>query len=238
MQGKMEHRAYWVELHCHTSETSFCSTVRGKELVELYKAKKYDAMVVTDHYYDGYFNWLKEMSWNEKVDRFLAGYRNAKAHGDKIGMSVILGIELRFTDHFNDYLVFGLTERMLYDYPRLYDYSIEKFSAFAKEHRLLWIQAHPFRDGMVNVDYAYLDGIEIYNAHPEHNSRNDVAERTYRMQHQKRPSFIATAESDCHNVSHEGRAGILSSKLPQDGAELVSLLRSGDYEIYTSVSPC
>ena len=229
---------YLTELHCHTSETSSCSTVKGADLVNIYKSKNYNAIVITDHYYKGYFDNLGDMPWEEKINRYLSGYRNAKKHGDtnksdNIWMTVILGIELRFADNFNDYLVFGLNERLLYDYPMLYDYKIEKFSEFSKAHNLLFIQAHPFRNGMVIINHDYLDGIEIYNAHPWHNSRNILAEYIYEEQRKKCP-FIATVGSDCHNVSHEGRAGIITKTLPENSVELASLLRSGDYKIYKS----
>ena len=229
--------SYLIELHCHTSETSSCSTVPGKELVNIYKAKNYNAIVITDHYYNGYFNAfsdisdISDISWNEKVDNYLSGYRNAKKRGDEVGVNVILGMEIRFTDNSNDYLVFGLTEQILYDYPMLYEYKIEKFSEFSKEHNLIFTQAHPFRNGMIIINHDYLDGIEIYNGHIWHNSRNELAELIYKEQSQKRP-FIAIVGSDCHNVSHEGRAGIISDILPSDSVELAAILRSGEYKIY------
>jgi len=222
---------YLIELHCHSSETSSCSNVKGAALVDLYKAKNYNAIVITDHYYDGYFDGLGNISWPEKIDRFLSGHRNAKKHGDEIGVNVILGIELRFAGSSNDYLIFGLDEQFLYDYPELYKYKTEEFGKFSKEHNLLFIQAHPFRNYMLIINHDYLDGIEIYNAHPWHYSRNNLAELIYEEQNAKRP-FIAVVGSDCHNQSHEGRAGIITNTLPCDSAGLASILRSGDYKIY------
>jgi len=225
---------YLIEPHCHTSETSSCSTIRGEELVDIYKAINYNAITITDHYYKGYFDSLGDMPWNEKTDRFLSGYRNAKKHGDKTGINVILGIELRFVDNSNDYLVFGFDEQLLYDYPALYDYRLEKFSEFSKEHNLLFIQAHPFRNGMVIINHDYLDGIEVYNGHIWHNSRNRLAEMIYEEQSQKR-NFIALSGSDCHNISHEGRGGIIAGILPRDSIEFASMLRNGDFKLYKSL---
>ena len=222
---------YLTELHCHSSETSSCSNVKGVELVDIYKAKNYDAIVITDHYYDGYFATFGDMPWAEKMDKFLSGYRNARQHGSEAGLNVILGIELRFTDNSNDYLIFGLDEQLLYDYPELYKYKLETFSEFSKEHNLLFTQAHPCRNGMVIINHDYLGGIEVYNAHPWHNSRNKMAEIIYEEQSQKRP-FVAVVGSDCHNKSHEGRAGIKTKTLPQDSIELASILRGGKYKIY------
>jgi hypothetical protein len=58
-----------------------------------------------------------------------------------------------------------------------------------------------------------------------------MAEYIYEEQSKKRP-FIPIVGSDCHNVSHEGRAGIITDILPQGSVELASILRSGDYRIY------
>lgn len=222
---------YLIEPHCHTSETSSCSTVRGEELVDIYKAKNYAAITVTDHYYSGYFDTLGDMPWDEKIDKFLSGYNNAKKRGDEVGVNVILGIELRFTSNFNDYLIFGLDGRLLRDYPHLYNCTLEKFSEFSKEHDLLFIQAHPFRNGMVIINHDYLDGIEVYNGHMWHNSRNGLAKLIYEEQHKKRP-FIALSGSDCHNVSHEGRGGIIAGSLPNNSAQFAAILKSGDYRLY------
>ena len=222
---------YLIELHCHTSETSPCSAVSGKTLADLYKAKNYHAITVTDHYERAYFDRLGDLSWEDKVDKYLSGYRSAKKHGEQTGIIVILGIELRFTDNYNDYLIFGLDEQFLYDNPELYNLGVSNFSKFAREHELLFIQAHPFRNGMVLINHDLLDGIEIYNAHQWHNSRNDLAELACQEQKKKRP-FIAAAGSDCHEVTHEGRAGIFSDTLPKDSVELADLLRSQNYKLY------
>ena len=224
---------YLIELHCHSSETSSCSAVTGATLADIYKAKDYHAITVMDHYYRHFFHRLGEKTWREKVDIFLAGYRNAEKRGGEIGLRVFLGIELRFNDNSNDYLVFGLNEQILYDSPELYNLGVKDFGEFARANGLLFIQAHPFRNGMVVVDHDHLDGIEIYNAHPWHNSRNYLAELAYTEQRKKhkRP-FVATVGSDCHELSHEGAVGITSDALPQDGFELAELLRGGKYEIY------
>ena len=224
---------YLIELHCHTAETSSCSTVSGETLVDIYKAINYNAITITDHYYNGYFDLLGDMPWNEKIDKYLSGYRNAKKHGDNVRVNVLLGIELRFADNFNDYLIYGLDEQLLYDYPLLYEYKLEKFSKFAKEHNLLFIQAHPFRNGMVVINHDYLDGIEVYNGHMWHNSRNKLAELIHEEQNKKRP-FIAVSGSDCHNISHEGRGGIIVDSLPKNSAEVASIFRGGEYKLYKS----
>ena len=224
---------FLTELHCHASETSECSKLRGDELVNRYRARGFHAIVVTDHYHHHWFfhDELEGLTWEKKVDKYLSGYRNAKQHGDRVGLNVILGMELRFTQNNNDYLVFGFDEQLLYDHSALYDYTPERFREFSKVHQLLFIQAHPFRRGTVVFDYDLLDGIEIFNGHPRYLSANPMAEFCHREQSKKRP-FIATVGSDCHRAPNVGLAGIVTEILPQNSFDIAAILRGGDYEIF------
>jgi len=222
---------FLTELHCHTSETSECSELRGNELVNLYRTKGFHAFVVTDHYHHKFFHKLDGLTWNEKVDQFLSGYRSAKQHGDRVGFNVILGMELRFNENLNDYLIFGFDEQFLYDYPELYDNTPERFREFSNTHHLLFIQTHPFRKGMMVINYDLLDGIEIFNAHPRHLYSNPMAEHCYQQQSKKR-SFIATVGSDCHRIPNVGVSGIITDILPQNSFDIATILRSGDYKIF------
>ena len=223
---------YLIELHCHSAEVSFCSAVSGAVLADIYKAKDYHAITIMNHYYREWFGRLEDMPVNDKLDKFLSGYRNAKKRGDEIGLQVILGMEIRFPENANDYLVFGLDEQILYDNPELYNLEHRKFSEFARANGLLFVQAHPFRDWMTVINPDYLDGLEIYNAHPWHKSRNELAERAYQEYSANRPGFIATVGSDCHELGHEAGAGISSGTLPKDGAELAAILRGGQYKMH------
>jgi hypothetical protein len=226
------HMRFLTELHCHTAETSECSKLQGEELVNQYRAKGFHAIVVTDHYHHIFFhNGLDGFTWNEKVDKFFFCYRTAKHYYYRVGFNVILGMELRFTEDSNDYLIYGFDEQFLYDYPELYDYTLERFREFADTHHLLFIQTHPFRRGMVVINYDLLDGIEIYNAHPRHLYSNPLAEFCYQEQSKKR-SFIATVGGDCHRAPSVGLAGIMTDILPENSFDIVTILRSGDYQIF------
>ena len=222
---------YLIELHCHSSEVSRCSAVSGAKLAEIYKAKNYHAITIMDHYARDWFENLGDISHEDKINIFLSGYKNASKRGREIGLGVILGMEIRFRENANDYLVFGLDEQFLYDNPELYNYNAHKFSEIARANGLLFIQAHPFRTWMTIINHDYLDGLEIYNAHPWHNSRNNLAELLYQEQRAKRP-FIPVVGSDCHELTHEARAGIISDTLPDNSAELADLLRSQNYRMY------
>lgn len=223
---------YKYDIHVHTSETSCCGRIPAAETVALYKAAGYTGICITDHYSHSCFDW-EEGTWREKSDRFLAGYRAAKdAAGE--GLDIILGAELHFGTpksapyRSNDYLVYGLDEELIYAYPELHHITLPEFSKIAKKHDLLIIQAHPMRDNMELVHLDLLDGIEVYNAHPNHNSRNsEVAEfvRTCGR------DFILTSGSDCHDTHHAARGGILTKKRIKNQYELRDVLRSRDFEL-------
>ena len=72
----------------------------------------------------------------------------------------------------------------------------------------------------------YLDGVEVLNLNPRHDSHNDLA-----LAYAKEHHLIMTAGSDCHRPGDQGTTGILSDTLPEDSFGLADLLRSGNYTI-------
>ena len=221
---------FFTELHAHTSDTSRCGEVCAKDLVALYKAAGASTVVMTDHLSPSTFEAYKgtDLSWAEKIDIFLQGYRNAKAAaGDEL--TVLLGMELRFDrkgDN-NDYLVYGITEEFLYQNPDLFKMRLASFSKLAHKNGLLMFQAHPFRNGMHIVNPEYLDGVEIYNACVRHNSRNAIAEKWAKL-HKLRGS----AGSDFHRAEDVARGGILTDKKIETNADLLEVLKSGSFTVY------
>ncbi len=108
---------YQYDLHCHTQGVSKCGKVSPQEGARLYIESGYDGVVITNHFNHYTLDGLPEgSSWDDKVDFFLSGWRDFRdAAGDKL--TVLLGMELRFTENFNDYLVYGVTEEFLRSHP-------------------------------------------------------------------------------------------------------------------------
>ena len=218
---------YLTELHAHTAETSRCAKERAEKLVSLYKAAGYSTVVITDHFSPSTYEACKKqnLSWDEKVDIFLAGYRAAvRAAGDDL--TVLLGMELRFArkGDRNDYLVYGVTESFFRKNPALLDMRLSSFSELAHRNGLLVFQAHPFRTGMHIVNPAYLDGVEIYNACVRHNSRNGIAEKWAKMH-----NLRGTSGSDFHREEDAARGGIVTERKIKSNADLLEVLQSGNY---------
>ena len=204
-----------VELHAHTSPVSSCSEIEPARLVRMYAELGYSAVCITNHLARGR---------SDDAEFYLADYYAAKEEGEKLGVNIILGAELRFKPSSNDYLAFGFLPEDLPGIISMLDMNIEEFSrAWRNENRFL-CQAHPYRDGMEQIDRTLVDGIEAFNAHPHHNSRVSVASRTA---HEENLRFVAG--TDFHHPGHQGLSATLTRFAPKTGADIVSILRSGDY---------
>ena len=144
----------------------------------------------------------------------------------EVGIRVYKGAELRFDECDNDYLLYGWQDELLRDMPRNLQMSVVEFSKLAREAGALLIQAHPYRKKCTPAIACYLDGVEVINAHPRHESHNDWA-KAYAEQF----GLIQTAGSDCHQTPDIARSGILSDTLPADTFEFADLIRSGNYTL-------
>ena len=165
------------EIHCHTSESSACAKVDAVSVVRIHKKAGFEGICITDHYHKEFHEKYGGLDAKEIIDKYLLGYRLAVAEGKRIGLKVLLGMEIRFPGSPNDYLVYGITENMFYENPYMFEMGIEGFSLMARASGLLLIQAHPFRDNMVRIEPTLLDGVETINGNMRHNSNNHISEK-------------------------------------------------------------
>lgn len=219
--------SYLYELHSHSLEVSPCGDVKAEDGVLLYKSMGYQGLVMTDHYHDEFFSSLGEIPWSEKADRFLEGYRSAKKASMNMDFEVFLGLEVRFMDSGNDFLVFGIDEDFVYDNPELYKYDLKRLNTAVKAYPdTLIIQAHPFRKGCCPPeDLSLIDGIEICNGNPRHDSRNNLAAELAREN-----NLIKISGSDFHCKEDLGKGGIRLSQKIKTSRELCDALRASECE--------
>lgn len=212
-----------LDLHVHTSEVSGCGKVPAAEMVRLYHEAGYDAIVITDHLIAGK---NAEMPMDERAGWYLSGYRAAKAEGERLGLTVILGAELRFDCGHEDYLLYGITEADVAPIMRDLDGGIlpgDFYRRIRENGRMTLIQAHPFRPELRQAPLDELDGIEVYNGHPEHDSHNDLA---MARAMQGGEGFIKTSGSDAHKIHHVGRGGMIAEEPIADSLDLARWLRA------------
>ena len=210
-----------TEMHAHTKPVSPCSEIAPALLVEQYAELGYQSVMITNHFYPGMAHFGEKEAC---LEAYLADYTIAKAVGDRLGVHVLLGCEIRFAENSNDYLLFGVTPQLLADAYETLDKDLETFSKKFRSEDLLIFQAHPFRDGMFLADPANLDGVETFNMHPGHNSRVAVAAR-YAREH----DFLVSAGTDYHHMGHAGMAGILTKTPLQTAKDVVAVLKNRDY---------
>ena len=210
---------YKTEMHAHTTPASACSQIPVEDEIRIYSELGYDSIVICNHFMSDYHG-----DKDEAVAVMLKDYHDACRHAKKYGINVILGCEIRFTESFNDYLLFGIDEDF---FSEAFDYlnrGIAVFSKWFRNNDRVLIQAHPFRNGCNIIDPKYLDGIETFNVHPGHNSRVAVA-----SQYAKEHDMIVSVGTDFHHPTHEGLSALLTKEPVTNSFELVKVLRSRDY---------
>ena len=212
---------YKTELHAHTSPASRCANIPPEDMVRIYSEKGYDSIVITNHF-------THDMAYvNDKrkcIDSYLADFYAAAEEGKKYGLNVILGAEIRFSENWNDYLVYGIDTDFFENAYEYLNRGIREFSKAFRGEDIVLLQAHPFRDGMERTDIKYLDGIEVFNMHPGHNSRIAAAAR-YASEY----SCIATAGSDCHDYGCEGLSALLTKEILTDSHDTAKILKQRNY---------
>lgn len=219
---------YRYELHCHTVETSVCGKWTAADMVARYHRNGYAGLCVTDHLHPKFLSKISHGGdWQRCVDAFMLGYRAAKEAGEKLGMDVIFGIEIQFTEDPNkEYLLYGVDEQWLRENPWLCDMGHELF--FQKFHEnVLIIQAHPFRDN----DGVFLDsvhGLEVVNRHPRSQNRNHLAQALAVSE----PRLLRLCGSDAHRFGDEARAAVVFPQRITQGDELRKALIKQNYKLW------
>ncbi len=221
---------YLYEMHSHVKEVSTCSGTYAKDFINYYTDIGYTGIVVTDHMNSDTFSraGLENEPWDIKIDHFLKGYEAVKKATDG-KLIVLLGMEIRFyTEKYpNDYLVYGVTEDFLRSYGDLMAMNPKTFSKLAHENGYLMLQAHPFRRGMKIENRDILDGYEVFNGNPRHNSNNEIAELWAKKQCKK----IITSGSDFHEKEDTGNGGIYFNTLIKNNDDLLKELKNGNYRL-------
>ncbi len=215
-----------IDLHVHTSEISLCGKVRGCDAVKMYKDAGYDAIVITNHFNsDGVYHFSHQ-GRQDYLEAYIEGYELARRAGCEIGLTVLLGYELRFDGSNNDYLVYGMPYDVASDYKRIFAMNPREFSQIANERGFLFYQAHPFRNSMNIIKPSYLFGIEVYNGNPRHDSRNDIAQMWA-----DKFSLRQISGSDFHQPEDIAIGGIQTECDVSTLDDLIKILKDGSYTL-------
>lgn len=216
-----------IDLHVHSEEISPCGKLSAREIAELYASAGYDAIVLTNHFNSKMIPYFEQKYGKGDFEEWYnAGYLKLAEEGEKRGLTVLNGYEIRFDGAENDYLVFGMDRVLARDCERLFRMTPEEFGALAREKGFLFYQAHPFRNGMKIVKTHCLFGMEVKNTHPRHDNRNDIAKMWA-----EKYALHEIGGSDCHQKEDAAKGGILTERNVKNMDDLVSVLRENAYTI-------
>lgn len=193
-----------LETHLHTSEVSPCGMVDARTAVRQYAGAGYGGIIVTDHF-GSYSLDLFAGTPKEKAEQFFRGYRLAKEEGEQCGIAVLFGAEISLEEGPEDYLLYGITPAFILDNPLLYTVSLPELYRTVHSAGGLVVQAHPFREYCRPGDPAFLDGAEVFNGNPRHNSRNHLAAAFAEVN----GLAVRTSGSDYHQPEDLARGGMV-----------------------------
>ncbi len=208
-----------TEAHLHTYPVSSCAKLTPAEQVRLFKEAGYDTIIVSDHFSPGHFKKLGEgLSFEECVDKLCDAYLEAKAEGDKVGLTVLFSVELSF--HKNHYLLYGVTREFLKLREDIFDIDLDELYAHLKAHGITIIQAHSHRAGKCIPHPHHVDGFEINCCLRKENYN----EKT--MQLAKEYDLPLTIGSDAHRPGDAGVSATLSEEKIESIEQYLDLVRS------------
>ena len=103
----------------------------------------YDGIVLTDHMIEWYMINRHKLEYIDYCKNNYEAYLTAKDEGDKVGLTVLHGCELRINDvGYNDYLIYGFDSEFFLENPDIFSWGLDRFSKECTERGILVYQAH------------------------------------------------------------------------------------------------
>ncbi len=189
--------AFKIETHLHTKESSACASGTGAEMVRAHRAAGYDAIIVTDHFFNGNTTVPSHLPWHQRVELFCAGYENALREAGNSGFKVFLGWEYGY--HGTEFLTYGLGKQYLADHPDILSWPLEAYLSRIRHDGGFISHAHPFREApyirRTRLYPGLVDAVETYNA-----SHADSLFDRRAAAYAKENHLLATTGSDTHHA--------------------------------------
>jgi hypothetical protein len=79
---------------------------------------------------------------------------------------------------------------------------------------------------MIPITSEFMDGCEVYNGNPRHNSRNDEAD-----EFAVKNGLLKLSGSDCHESTDVAQGGIVINKCPVSARELIDEVIAGNVRL-------
>lgn len=237
MSGNEEY-VYFYETHCHDYWCSGCAHNSPEEMAEVYYNAGYAGIVLTNHFLLGNTAVDRSLPWEEKMRCYYRSYEAAKKWAEGKDFEVFFGLEHLYASG-KEVLTYGIDLDFLLANPDLHLKPLSEYYRLVHEAGGFISMAHPFRRAMyidpdVKPQPKYLDAAEIFNFCNERSENEEAAEFA------ERHGLLATSGGDVHSIHEEGigMAGIATKKRISSSAELVSILKSGDYRLIINGEVC
>ena len=225
--SKDEFIGFKTDLHCHTSEASFCAKENAKDTVERYIAEGYSTIVITNHFAT---YQPKSDDYHQFVDWHFDAIELAKeAAGDRL--NILAGAEINVYDYpLDDFLAYGVTRELMHSMDDFFNLKVKHIRQTLCDNNCLLIKAHPMRHGQSMYPVDEIDGYELYNGYPYWKHLNPIAkEWIFAMGADK---TILTAGTDHHNNEDPIKAGILTDVKIKTNEQLIDILKNRRYDIF------
>lgn len=222
---------FLYETHLHTAQASACAICSGAQQARYYKEAGYSGIVVTDHFFNGNSCIPRELPWEERIHRFYQGYEEAKAEGDRIGLSVFFGWEANFRA--TEFLIYGMDKEWLLSHPDILSWTVEQQYEQIHAAGGYVVHAHPFRlRAYIEEVRLYpncVDAVEGINV----GNRNDEFDKKA-VAYARKHKLPVIAGTDAHGMENY-RSGIAFKRKAEDVRDFIDMIKAGKYEL---IKPC
>lgn len=228
---------YLYETHLHTSQGSACAHNTGAQMARACREYGYTGIFVTDHNWGGNTAVDRNLPWETWTDRFLCGYRDARAEGERIGLDVFFGYEAGYRG--TEFLIYGVDEEWLGRTKAIREAAVEEQYALVHEAGGMVIHAHPFRQAAyipeTRLYPEWVDGVEGINS--ANSFLCDIGQELPEFDEQaveyaREHGLPMSAGSDIHAVKLFGGGMAFKRKL-RSGEDYVQAVLGGEDYVMT-----
>lgn len=224
-------KSYKYEMHLHTFPCSGGGGDIRLHIDDLLK-KGYSGAVVTNHFYNGDNRIDKALPWEDFVDAYRQDYLYGLEYAQKVGFDLLFGLE-EHVGNGQEVLIYGLSVDLLTSHPEFKDATVEQYAEIVHSEGGLIYQAHPYRARNYIISpfpldcLNILDGIEVYNA------ENEPLWNQQAQQLADELGLACVGGSDGHCIGSGGRSGIAAKERIKSNDDLIKILKSREYTVFT-----